>query len=679
MKSFLAKAKIENHIKWLLIAAIVFLTVLRFVSLDIDPPYFFAGITQAHLTDPYHITLHARSAVLFGEWTPFDYHRWDVFKNSIVSGTAYVVFSLFGVSRVTANLAGLILNSLGLLFMFLGIARHRPSHETLLGAFLATLSAMLMFYGRLPFLENGLIFWAGLTFFLFARYYDRPGVQFIIGFLIALAAFSGKLFGFILIVPVLMSYFYIYRNRVVTPALRTIIGAIAGSIIFVAVFYGGDYQNMLSYYHEQTTGMYGTPTGFKSLYNFLMNLLTYGGESGFFRLSPFLIILAGLGSILCLTGHREYEKFRSENIPVVFMVSWLLIGMLLLSPFTYRPLRYTLFLFMPLSAVCAWTIGTVLSGKLSNTSGKLLLTAPISFVIILYLAIQLKMTTVPGNQALVTAGGFLFPGVLMAMAVTAALLILLVRSSDSLKTLIMAVVVLALMLAAVIFQGRLIYRGLSEPGTYLRDIGREIEQMVGPAAVLTGPYAPALTIDNNLKAVIYVFGLPDVERELFEKYPITHLAADYSNHQAAVKIYPFLNDAVKLDRFLIRDGTVDLYRIPGAKTPLTDYERFISDYDKEIYDSVLYYNERFCTTYPQNLSGQFNLVINYISFGQNDKAIKGLQTLAELYPDNFRVASFEYQCYRFLADQLKKPDYNITAESFFKRSLEINPTAKRTR
>ncbi len=678
MSPFYSSELTEKTVKWLLIGAIAILGVLRFISLDIDPPYFFAGITQAHLTDPYHLTYHARSAVLFDEWTPFDYHRWDVFKNSLVSGTAYLLFSVFGVSRITANLTGLLLNSLGLVFIFWGVRRHRPLNETLLGTFLALLSAMLMFYGRLPFLENGLIFWSGLIYFLFARYHDRRWVHIAVGCLIALAAFSGKLFGFILIVPVIVTYYFIYRKRFAAPSARTLLGMAAGSLLYIVAFYAGDYQTMLSYYREQTTGMYGTPTGFTSLYGFFMNLITYGGESGFFRLSPFFITLGALGSILLLLRHAEYGKFREENIPAVFMLSWLLMGILLLSPFTYRPLRYTLFLFIPLSAISARAVA-MLFGKLRVSPEKILLTTPVVFIIILYLAMQIKMTTVPGGQALATAERFLFPGILIAMGVTAVLLLALYKFSDRYKSIIISAITVVLLAATIIFQGRLIYRGLSEPGPYLRDIGREVAQITGPDAILTGPYAPAFTIDNNLKAVIYVFGLPDVEHDLFDKFPITHLAADYSNWQAALRTHPSLADALRLNRFRIRDGTVDLYRIPGANTPLTDFERFVRDFEAQYYDSVLHYNTEFCETYKENLAGQFNLIINHLAFGKTEHALKGLETLAALYPDNYRVTAFASQCYKVLAGQLNKPEYDTLGESFFERSLKINPSLKRVR
>ena len=97
---------------YIIIAAMALLFIVRFLKLQIDPPYFFYGFSQAHLTDPYHITFFARNAVLFDNWNPFDYHRWDIFKFSLVSGFSYLLFSLFGVSRITANLSALILNLL---------------------------------------------------------------------------------------------------------------------------------------------------------------------------------------------------------------------------------------------------------------------------------------------------------------------------------------------------------------------------------------------------------------------------------------------------------------------------------------------------------------------------------------------------------------------------------------
>jgi hypothetical protein len=146
------------------LALIALLCLLRFVNLDADPPHFFKGFSQADLTDPYHLTFAARNAALFGDWNLFDFHRWDVFRNSLVSGVAYIIFSLAGVSRIAANIAALALNLGGVLFFFLGMRGLRPVREILTALLLLLSSAVFFFHSRLPFLENGLIFLCGLLF-----------------------------------------------------------------------------------------------------------------------------------------------------------------------------------------------------------------------------------------------------------------------------------------------------------------------------------------------------------------------------------------------------------------------------------------------------------------------------------------------------------------------------------
>ena len=95
----------------IVIAILILLVVVRFFGLSDDPPLYYSGYGHTLLTDPYHLTFAARSKVLFGEWNPFDYHRWDVFRNSLISGAAYLVFLAFGVSRVTANIAALFVST----------------------------------------------------------------------------------------------------------------------------------------------------------------------------------------------------------------------------------------------------------------------------------------------------------------------------------------------------------------------------------------------------------------------------------------------------------------------------------------------------------------------------------------------------------------------------------------
>ena len=131
--------------------------ILRFYDLNIDPPQFFTQISRALLTDPYNLTAYARNKVLFGQWDIFDYPRWIAFKYSLSSGSGYLFFILFGVSRVVANISALFLNLGGILFFLMGTKRESIK-EVVVAALVLIPCMVLAVYGRYPFLENGLIF-----------------------------------------------------------------------------------------------------------------------------------------------------------------------------------------------------------------------------------------------------------------------------------------------------------------------------------------------------------------------------------------------------------------------------------------------------------------------------------------------------------------------------------------
>ena len=72
-------------LKYLALIIICGMVLLHFVSLENDPPLYYVGHGQSLLTDPYHLTHSARNEVLFDDWNLYEYHRWDVFKNSLIS------------------------------------------------------------------------------------------------------------------------------------------------------------------------------------------------------------------------------------------------------------------------------------------------------------------------------------------------------------------------------------------------------------------------------------------------------------------------------------------------------------------------------------------------------------------------------------------------------------------
>ncbi|MCK4632838.1 MAG: hypothetical protein KAT79_06170, partial [candidate division Zixibacteria bacterium] len=164
-----------------------------------DSPMYYSGLGQSLSTDPVQYVFHARNMILFGDFDPFDYPRWTVYQHSLTSLVGYVVFSIAGVSLHNANLVGVILGGLGLILLTLGLLRHHKWWVTTAVALCYIVNITLLTHMRLPYLENGLVFWASLLFFVYSWYGNRVCGVVLSGIIVAFAAFTGKLFGALLI------------------------------------------------------------------------------------------------------------------------------------------------------------------------------------------------------------------------------------------------------------------------------------------------------------------------------------------------------------------------------------------------------------------------------------------------------------------------------------------------
>lgn len=614
---------------------LAFLIVLRFLSLEIDPPYFFKGYTQAHLTDPYHLTFFARNAVLFDDWNPFDFARWNIFKYSLVSGTSYLIFSLFGISRITAGLTALILNLAGILFFVLAILNRRDKREIAIFLLVILSSGIFLFYSRLPFLENGLIFFSGLLFFIFIKYGDTKWGQAASGFIIVLAALAGKLFGLLLFAPIAAGLIFIYGRKSFSPILRAVAGSVAGGGLYLLIFYSGDISLLWIYYTEQTVGMYGADIGLGAPMVLLGKFLTYGSTNGLLGLSPFFlfIVLAGM-----LAAILTAVKMNKADLPVLFCLVWIIAGAAGLMLFNYRPLRYMLFLFPPMSYLAAYA-GNLIFEKdgLRPVLSRKALILPLVFILLWYLLNQIVCLFYPREEIVgaavsampLTGGG--------ALIVTVLLSIFLKNKGCIIHRYVIMAVIIPLLAGYVVRQGIMIYQGYAIPGNYLRQYSVELGRIIDSDAVLTGPYTPALTLNNNLKGVIYHFGLSDVEKDLFKKFPITHVVTDVSNWERAKRDFPFLGSSIMTAKFIIRNFTVYVYRLPDADCSMTDYEKGVYAREKREADSALIYFDRFVRNNPDNILGFEALSDAYKNAGRPIDQMKVLKIMAGRFPENFRV------------------------------------------
>lgn len=657
--------------KTLIILLLAGLIILRFINLDSDPPTFYTGHGQAQLTDPYHLTQFAKNKVLFGKWNTFDFHRWDIFKNSLVSGVSFLIFSLFGVSRYTANLSAVMLSIAGILLFLTGLRRNREWAIPVITALFLLLNSTLLFYGRLPFLENGLILLSGLIFYIFTKYHDKIWGMFLVGVLISIAALAGKLFGFILFGPVLLAIIYKYRAKAFFPAVKVLVGSIIGTLLYVFIMYGGEMSLLMQYYREQTVGMYGAPPGFESVTNFLKMLLTYGGESGLYEYTPFFILLTAVSMTLLILTVPYTAKFDDRNIPIIFAIGWFVFGILGLMPFQYRPTRYGLFLYLPMSAICAYAIAVIIDKKSRFSLQNKYISLPLIYLTLWSLLVQIRIFFGPVGRKFESGVESLFPTFLIALILTAILFLWLGKKKKAIPRRAMLILLAIICTGFVVRQGTYITQGLVRPHNYLTQYNKELVQILGPEAVLTGPYGATLTTDNRIKNIIYMFGLANIQKDLFTKYPVSHVAADQSNWNRAVEDFPFLSTAVRIVQMPIRDIVIDIYRVPGSQIAPTDFEQGTIFLSAGNADSAYIYLKRFNDRYPDQFWGRTHLAYAALINGATDECLNIVNKLLDERPDDYVLHSFCKTLYLQLYNATKDTKYLKLSQYHASREKEL--------
>ncbi|MBN2226663.1 MAG: phospholipid carrier-dependent glycosyltransferase [candidate division Zixibacteria bacterium] len=650
--------------------------LVRFLYLDADPPLFFTGTTQALLTDPYNVIHFARNKALYDQWDIFDYHRWDVFKYSLSSGFSYLFFAFGGVSRVTANLSAMVLNLGGLLFFVFGMAR-QSRRAALISAVILFSNMTLIVYGRYPFLENGLIFISGLSFYVFTRWYPNRIVIVATGVLIALAVLSGKAFGIVVLLPPLVVIWNARHVRYKSEMLLLGSVTVLSGILLTLLFYGTNIMIVYRYVTEQSTGMYGIPESLLSPLTFFEHLVTLGGSSRVFSYAPFLLGLVLFAAVYLLLTGREIKDHQHRDNRTLFNVVWLMAGFLLLMLFNYRPLRYQLFLLLPLSGIVATAITDSGSGKRRIMPGGWRLVA----VILLCWYVATQVFFVAGHGGITPDDQ---PGiVLYALGIALPAGFFFYRYRQYVIRILAACRAMAfivLLVGMVMVQGVWIYTWLHRPAYMMRDAGEDMHQILGPNAVVAGPFSSALTIDNDIRSFIYMFGLTQKEPDLFDRFPITHLAVDLSNFGPAQRDYPFLSETRMVGRYWFRDVTVRILQRPdpvwgydGKPYLPSEYELARSHFLGPTHDSTLLYIKRFMGKYPGNLSAMTLLSEYYLSMTAVDSALRVYDLMRSDHPNDYSLYFDQAFTLYKLGYYLQRPEYRTDADRLFERAVELNP------
>lgn len=659
----------------LLILLIGYAAFARFYDLNADPPAYFANGSQDLTTDGAYLTMPARQAVLFGEWNLFGYAQWIPFRVSIVSGVSYLLFLTLGVTRQTANIAGALLG-LGGVVLFIGsFLGNRSRRFILILALFLCSSFMLTTFGRLPFSENGLLFLAGMAFFVYVRWFHTAPGKVAVGVLIALCGLLGKSFGFLLGVGPIFAILFDRRER----RARDLALLIGSMLVTFALLWGMLYreQGFFAFLWEHGAGVHGFPHGFTSPKAFLESFITYGRNG----LHSYSAVVSLLCYVAALTLALGTGKALSRDKALIFAFGWFGSWALVMSPFNYLPLRYLMPLFVPMSIVAASFLDDMT--QISVGGFKRLAWWRVVLVLIatwLFLYYALMEFVIKSDQ--IEAYNHL-AWVLLPFAAAATLVLWLVfrrktiSFSGRTSTMILAVSIAAIMIS----EGYREFRWLGNRIYSIDYACRDVGSLLDSRAVVAGQYGPAFTANSAIRNFpLFVSADDESVPALLRQFPVTHLVIGDDTWSEFIARYPAFASARPLTRFWVRDKVVVLVRVaeltgnPEAmKYKVTDYEQADLALVRHQGDSAVVYLRRFVDSHPNcraGLADLYYLRLGRAPYGQEKELV---DQIADVISTDFGACMLGAIYYKWLGRQTNDQADVNRSQLLLQRAIRLNP------
>jgi len=635
-----------------LFALIVLLRVWR---LDADPPTTLSSSADVY-TDPPQYTLFAKQFVQYGEFNPFHDNRLVFFLKSSVTALATLVFELLGTGAVQSHLVGLFYSLGGLFLFFLFLRRTAGNTAGIFYLLLICLNYNQLFYGRLPFLEHAMWFFAAAALVMVTHFRGRWAFL-AAGASLAVAIFFGKVIGVVFLFPFACLLFYqamfenrSSRSRRVARPLMFVAGFAVVALFWVWFSYLPMQQEVTGYIGEKAFTLYGAPEGWESFDDFVWKLVSFGIESELFPRMTVLSILGAvyLGFVLFAVGRG---RFRPGDA-TAFNGGHLFIGAMIvafygaLMPWNYQPLRYEMVLIYPLCGGAAVVLAWLWRGARAPAEDN---RVPKLWPILMYPVALVVVSQAWSGLAERLGSGFAFDEVkyqaaaiaLVVVAAVFAVTIVVRRSQLRLPPFVGRVIAVAA-LAATIGQGvALASDWFRWPAYSERDNAADLAMILAPNAVLSGPFAAQMTQSNRLGCVIHMFGVVEVDSALFKRFPITHLLVDQANEDRARKDYPYvMAGAVHICTYHVGLRKVRLYRIAG------------------------YTGNASADAYQRS---PFELAVDQSHGGNSALMQQHLITFFQSHPDNISG-------YLLAGQMAQQTGQYAEAEQFFKKAVEFSPT-----
>jgi hypothetical protein len=322
-----------------------------------DPPERLSWSTGIY-TDPAAKTLPARDAIELGDWSHEDSPYLAVFP--LANALTWVVYRVFGVSRVSHQLLGVFLSLVGLIAVIAALRRGCGMRAAVCAAVLGGLSFWLIEFSRIPVVEHLVATLLALSCLCASGERTRHRVA--AGALAVTAVLFGKYHavGFL---PGLVA-FVALADRDRRKLAHVLAGGSAVFLVWAAVVFLPHRGEIVAYVQHVATGMQGPPPILHSPVAGLLDLFRSIHSAWVFHQAPVIGILGAGFAVWTLSGRSTLRR-RVQDGSALFAF-WFLGMWVYYALLSYKAPRYYVVVGLPLVACAAAQLSAWLGGGWSG-------------------------------------------------------------------------------------------------------------------------------------------------------------------------------------------------------------------------------------------------------------------------------------------------------------------------
>jgi 4-amino-4-deoxy-L-arabinose transferase-like glycosyltransferase len=334
----------------IVVGVALFALLALFVSADPAPG---VSWSSGALGDEWYNVISARNLVVVGQWATdgWDHHLVNL-PFSLVIAAAYAIF---GVGIVAARLVTIAFVSLTAAALVWGLRGVVGRVAAIFGGLAFATSGLILYYGRLAFLEDLVVLGTTLGLLVLARserLSTRGGVLAGLWFVVAIGSKPNSAFsvlGIVVALAVVWGRRDASMRRWLVGACTTI--AVAGLAWGLLIFLPNREAVITDIRIWSPGGFYLTPAEILNSINLYFQPDNYANDGLYGMQLGSLIVLGSIGVVLAAILRDRVTA--AEARLAVASIGWLLFGFGILVMTSYRPNRYAVPLAAPLAILAA--------------------------------------------------------------------------------------------------------------------------------------------------------------------------------------------------------------------------------------------------------------------------------------------------------------------------------------